>query len=634
MKKFLLLILSIVLPVVTFAQGGVTKVSSVKYADNLSAYLLPSETGADRASAAKVGPHKIDRYSNLELSYVPTSSYDPMNETVANYYFVATSVESHFDSTTGELQMNSGYALMIDFYAAPSDPIHLAPGVYTPSSSNEPFTYDPTYTDFQYMQTDGTVNHYGVTGNIIVECNEETGLYSVRLEDPIYTRTISMYSYYLRVSYVGDMGFRGAHTETQFWPAITRNINETFTGALAVYRGDEMDSSTGCTWLYVFTAPFDDETGALKGPGLEIRMFIFNRLFGDPSQAEVVPGTYTVARNFKKETFFPGMEINYMGSTLPYGSMAYETDGNEANDKVAYITGGSYTVECDGTTGDYTLTLDLVTSLGYHITGTYTGPIKVVDRHVEKTKVVISTLEEDLQMDLSRIKTMEVYRNIFTEEKYAGTSYVSASTFYLSDVANQMGLTHYTLDLGYGADAEVIGTDDAGNTLYGKDGGDLMRLELLTEQENKMFPDGTYEIMEEKVSLNPGQMAPWKGVPGYFLPAGELGGTRWAHNAPNAYADRYWHWDGHAPAADGKFTLRHTPDGTYTVDVALIDDGGFEITGQWTGPVHFNWDIEAEGIGTVLAPGVGEGGVYDLQGRKLNTLRNGISIVGGKKIKK
>lgn len=582
---------------------------------------------------AQNGPNRIDRFTNLELSYVPTSSYEPISDDVANYYFVATSGQSNFDSTTGTLSMpNGGYALMIDFYNAPSDPIQLAPGVYTPSAENKPFTYDPSFTAFQSMKSDGSVTNYEVKGNIVVEYNENNGLYTVTLEEPIFQSTKGTFSYYLRVSYTGDMGFRGTHVADQFYPAIAHNVNEVFKGALAIYRGNEMLSNTGNTWLYVYTGAYDEETGAPTEPGLMVRMFLFNRLFGDPSQAEVVPGTYTVACNFKKETFFPGMEINYMGATVPYGSMAYETDGNEANDRVGYITDGTYTVEHDGVTGNYTLTLDLRTSLGYKIQGTYTGPIKVIDNHYNDGTVHISTLTEDLEFNLDRIKTMQVYRNIYTEEAYGGTSYVSPSTFYVSDWAAKLGVTHYTLDLGYGAEAEIIGKDDDGNTLYGTDGGDLMRLEIFDSKDGKLFRDGTYNVIEEPLSGNPWLMQPFTAAPGYFLPGGELGGTRWAHNAENPYADRYWHWDGHAPAASGKITFSHTPDQTYSVLINLIDDAGFSITGEWTGPIHCNWDVTAEGIGTVLAPGVGEGGIYDLSGRRIDSLRSGISIKGGKKV--
>lgn len=582
---------------------------------------------------AQNGPNRIDRFTNLELSYVPTSSYEPISNDVANYYFVATSGQSNFDSTTGTLSMpNGGYALMIDFYNAPSDPIQLAPGVYTPSAENKPFTYDPSFTAFQSMKSDGSVTNYEVKGNIVVEYNENNGLYTVTLEEPIFQSTKGTFSYYLRVSYTGDMGFRGTHVADQFYPAIAHNVNEVFKGALAIYRGNEMLSNTGNTWLYVYTGAYDEETGAPTEPGLMVRMFLFNRLFGDPSQAEVVPGTYTVARNFKKETFFPGMEINYMSATVPYGSMAYETDGNEANDRVGYITDGTYTVEHDGVTANYTLTLDLRTSLGYKIQGTYTGPIKVIDNHYNDGTVHISTLTEDLELNLDRIKTMQVYRNFYTEAAYGGTSYVSPSTFYVSDWADKLDVTHYTLDLGYGAEAEIIGQDAEGNNLYGTDGGDLMRLEIFDSKDRKFFRDGTYNVIEEPLSGNPWLMQPLTAAPGYFLPGGELGGTRWAHNAPNEYADRYWHWDGHAPAASGKITFAHTPDQTYSVLINLVDDAGFAITGEWTGPIHCNWDVTAEGIGTVLAPGVGEGGIYDLSGRRIDSLRSGISIKGGKKV--
>lgn len=630
MNRLILLCISLIVSAATMAQSGVQRVTGLTLQEGPATTMPAAElTPAHRAPTLPL----LKSYDDIELTYVPTSSYEPVGGGIANYYFVATSVQSRFDSSDGTLMMNgAGHALLIDFYNTESDPIQLAPGTYTPSTSNAPFTYDPEYTDFQFIDMNGTVTHYTVTGDITVTYNEKTGLYGVKLEDPIFhIRTATAMRYY-RVSYTGDMGFRGVHSENQFYPAITRNVDETFTGALGIYRGDEMESKTGLMWLYVYTAAYDPETGALTEPGLLVRMFLFNRLFGDPKQAVPVPGTYAVARNFKKDTFFPGMEINYMGATIPYGSMVYETDGNDINDKVAYVTGGTYTIATDDETGDYILTLDLVTSLGYHIRGTYTGGIPVIDAHVEHSKVVLSTLEEDLEMDLSRIRTMNVQRNLYTADRYAGTSYVSASTVYVSDEAALRGLTHYTVDLGYGADAEVIGKDEEGNTLYGKSGGDLMRLEFLADETDPGFLDREYTLMDVPPSYNPDYYAAGKALQGYFIPGGEMSGTRWAHNAPNEYADRYWHWDGHAPAVDGKFSIKYNGDDTYTVKIAVIDDGGFEITGEWTGPANFTWDINAAGIDTVLSPEASRNAIYDLQGRRLNSLRNGIILQNGRKV--
>ncbi len=66
------------------------------------------------SAQAQNGPNKINRYTDIELSYVPTSSYEPVSTDLANYYFVATSGQSNFDSTTGELQIGNGTVRVTD----------------------------------------------------------------------------------------------------------------------------------------------------------------------------------------------------------------------------------------------------------------------------------------------------------------------------------------------------------------------------------------------------------------------------------------------------------------------------------------------------------------------------------------
>ena len=49
--------------------------------------------------------------------------------------------------------------------------------------------------------------------------------------------------------------------------------------------------------------------------------------------------------------------------------------------------------------------------------------------------------------------------------------------------------------------------------------------------------------------------------------------------------------DGHAPAYYGTVDLRYISADSVKVIIDVIDDGGYAITGTWTGPVEYMYDL-------------------------------------------
>ena len=51
--------------------------------------------------------------------------------------------------------------------------------------------------------------------------------------------------------------------------------------------------------------------------------------------------------------------------------------------------------------------------------------------------------------------------------------------------------------------------------------------------------------------------------------------------------------DGLAPAYAGEVSVKRQADGNYHVVIDVYDDGGFNITGEWTGPIKCMFDVPA-----------------------------------------
>ena len=166
-------------------------------------------------------------------------------------------------------------------------------------------------------------------------------------------------------------------------------------------------------YLYLCTSKMDENT-AMESSGTKFAIQLFNKLFYDKNTAEVVPGHYTMARNFKRETFYPGTEIDYMGMTIPFGFYVQEYCPGmfaDSNYGYSYVTDGTVDIERDSD-GKYTIVVDGISSYGHTIKCTFEGTdIPVKDMSDDDKKSSLSTLEDDVVTDLSQIKVARLYYN-------------------------------------------------------------------------------------------------------------------------------------------------------------------------------------------------------------------------------
>ncbi len=477
-----------------------------------------------------------------------------------NYYLIiAENYDASFDSSGNVTGAENSHVASLDFYVPSTEPV-LPAGTYKASTdaSAGDYYYDVEYTLVNHYNANSQPDaSYDITSDVVVEKEEGDNLYTITFKDAQGT------DYY----YKGYLVFQDINGTTGTYPPIESNVNTTFTGGMGIYNGNLYESQTGNMVINLFDTDFDPESGTMLADGYYISICAFNILFSDPSKAEVRPGTYTVSRKFTRDTYYPGLEIDYIGTTIPFGTYVCQrvTTNGEPVYRYAYINSG--TIEITQDDNGYNFNINCTTSSGLTVKGTATGiTIPVTDASDDNRGAVISTLEEDHVLDLDYIKTSRIYF-----------------------MGEQNGCNSFWYDIG-----SVSGLDGTE--------GDIMRFEILTAPNTGNVPLGTYEVMAYDHNYT-NFYEPWKLVQGYWYNSGELTGTRYMHFEEG----RTNVMDELAPAVSGTVKIESV-DGTttvldgehqYKVTVNVYDDGGFNISGEWTGPVELKYDPVSAGVGSV-----------------------------------
>ena len=485
---------------------------------------------------------KADAAAKVDFGYCPGAFY-AANEGVGNYYMILTSVPSTYDSSDGSITMQSeGWSLVLDLYAAPTSPISLPTGTYVASEDCSVGTFYPEYSFAVYQDEQGNGMLYSIHSDVKVT-SIENGILKVETEVMVNNTPTQMV-------FVGNIPFTDTNDNGNLLPEFYENLDLQFNGSFAWYYGNLYQANTGNLLVNLYEGDYDKETGGHTGVGYCLQLCLFDILFSNPKNAKVMPGTYTVARNFARDTFYPGMPVDYLGVTVIMGSFCqkHAADGSYT---YAFVSDGQVVIE-DAGDGQFKFTVDLLTEDGYTIKGTYTGTVPVTDMSDDQRGAVISTLEQDYELTLDGIPVARVWK---------------------MDEVNGCG--RFYLDIGSpsGLDEHVV-----------KNGGDIFRIDMLTEPGAAMFESGVYTVMEDKYATS---YAPNKLLRGFFEDGGDLRGTRWFHFEEG----RYMVADGLAPAYDGTVSLYRQENGHYKIDIDVYDDGGFNISGQWTGPIECMFDV-------------------------------------------
>lgn len=521
MKKTLLFLSALLLAFADAVSAQAQPVAKVKSVTT-STTGVPGVSAASRATqTVKIIPYAI-------------GNYYAAGDTDNFYMMFAEKQNATYDGASGTINAHDCEVLFLDVYTGHIDDANLPVGEYTPSDDVDGAgTYCTNYSYIAYYDANGNQSLVTpLTGNVSIK-KAENGNYVVTActEETSYT-------------YAGPLTFRRSD-DAYVYDQINADIvvDQSFKTGLGNYEGNLFQSNTGNMYINLYNVDIDTETGAMKDYGYDIAISAFHVLFADPKKASVRPGTYTMARNFKRETFYPGMEVTYMEMTIPFGSYVKQlkTDGKNY---YAYITDGTITIT-QAEDGSYSFTFDCVTADGHTLTGSTSGvKFTINDLSDDKPAATVSTLEEDHELDLDYVKTAHVY-------KYDDENDCSVFVAFIGMPSGEDGIE-----------------------------GDLFRMEFLTELGSTTLPAGNYELMEENHRYT-NLYAPYKLVQGYFNDNGALIGTRYLHyeEGRNCIMDHL------APVVSGNISVEDLGGGKVRFDVDTYDDAFNRIYGIWQGNV-------------------------------------------------
>lgn len=496
-----------------------------------------------------IKPKTVADAETVNLTSVVAAYYTKASTGVVldNYYLVLSDKsDATYDDAQGAIDAKEAKVVTLDLYGPATGSTILPEGEYVADGSVDDAeqVYDPDYSFADYYDANGKSLSEAplISGNVDVTKNSD-GTYTLNFADAEGTN----------YTFTGNLSFYDRNGSNTVYPQITTDINTTFTGGMAFYHGNLMESKTGNIYINLFDCEFNDSTGAMLDKGVDLAICAFNRLFGDSKKATLVPGTYTVARNFAVNTYYPGMELDYAGITVIMGTYIKQrkaTSGADSDYAYGYITDGTITITNGEEAGTFDFEVNLTTDRGHTIKGTGKNiSFTIVDMSEDETDATVSNLDHDVTLDLDYIKTARAY--------YTG---------------RQNGVNVFVLDIG---------------SPSGKDGneGDLFKMEFQAATTASTIPAGTYELMEES-HLWTNLYAPYKLTQGYFDSYGELIGTRYWHFAK----DRYQVVDTFASVISGRVGVEVLENNNYHFTIDCADGRGFLIQGEWTGPVELNYD--------------------------------------------
>lgn len=505
-----------------------------------------------------------------------------------NYYFTFTDTGFTMDTSSSSPSYSldgEGYVFILDFFTDLDGRWKELPaGVYSEADDYSDHTYTINYSAAFHFDKEGTRTQLLLAGPISVETDK----------DGVTTISGTFYENNAKktFAYKGKLDLKNG-TVTMSLPQIGHDVDN-FQGVYAegLYNGNLFGSGTGMMQINI------QDAGAAKGEaGYSAVLVVFNKLFGNPAEADIIPGKYVAAKDFSIGTWMPTQEVQYMGMIIPMGVFIQYSSPDE-DTKYLYGATGDIDIESIWTTSGngFKITFDLESVDGYVMKGSYEGKIAIYDESDDQTSDDgTSSLENNVVMDLSYIP--QAYMT-------PQTQIVVPALPNPIDV-NQFGCGFQYIDIGI-ATGTPVGTEN-GQTKYAYEG-DIIRMELLMPEgnQNNITP-GIYTVCPERYN---GYFEPFVCPPGYATSTGFLG-TRYEHLYEirgSVWIDENGNGIQEPDEVKTDWPLGRSSVDEYAcikggnVEISLSDKGenwykfsfnfycgrDHSVSGTWEGPVYFN----------------------------------------------
>ena len=299
---------------------------------------------------------------------------------------------------------SEGDMLVLEFKAPAQDsdaPIMIPEGTYVVDPTKSGASTINVANSYVKRLVGNMQYHYDlVSGSFVVGRNSEGG-YDILTENLVIAKGSEQYS--VQYSYNGNIMFEDWNKVAASLQTIEDDIIDMpFTEVSAAYYGNLFGYGTGNYVLNFSTAGFmEDETGTV--PGIALVMNMFGELLPKDKEIFLAEGTYTVYPTFNSEEFSMLFGLNMDG--MPFGTYLAQVD-NKQRQSLEFI--GNGTVEVSRESVDYndiyTIKYDLVTPTR-KAQGTWVGPLEFVNAATDAGRVILSTLDGDVECDMHRVET-------------------------------------------------------------------------------------------------------------------------------------------------------------------------------------------------------------------------------------
>lgn len=291
--------------------------------------------------------------------------------------------------------------LLADLQSA-NEAVMIPEGVYEITSASS--VYPRVNTAVSYVKRlEGNIQYqYSLeSGKIIVSINAAEGTYNVDTQDLILRKGSELYA--TEYHYTGNIKFAE-------WSMVAAEIQDMkadivdmpFTVVDAAYYGNLFGYGTGNYVINLSTTGFmADETG--KVPGIALCMNVFSELLTNKTNIVLGEGVYTVYPSFNSSEGSMLFGLNMDG--VPFGTYLAQVDKSAAQ-SIEFISGG--TLEITHKTVDDALVYELnytFNAPSRKISGTWVGPVVFADYSTDADRLVLSTLDHDVECDMHRVET-------------------------------------------------------------------------------------------------------------------------------------------------------------------------------------------------------------------------------------
>ena len=342
--------------------------------------------------------------------------YGDRNGNETGVYYVVLSDAMCFRAGFGNPYMDSEGDMLVIEFNGPLAEDELNPripeGTYVVGATKSgESTIDPTRSYVQRFVGNVQSKYEIKSGSITVGASQSGG-YDLYTTDLVISKAGQDYS--VRYSYNGDILLEDYMLVAPSQVGLKEDVVDMpFADAEGGYYGNLYGYGTANYMITLNTRGFaDDDSNTL--PGMMLVLNLFDELpSGDNKKIVITPGTYTVQTymNAAVGTMLYGLTMSdSSGASSPFGTFFYQitADGQQS---VEFIDAGTLKVDHDDDAdgdGDYKYTFEYdftSSAAGRGYRGSWVGEVHVTDLSTDSDRVILSTLEDDVYCDMSKVET-------------------------------------------------------------------------------------------------------------------------------------------------------------------------------------------------------------------------------------